>query len=268
MSSTPNNERREVTVGPDAANSYNRRVFVNGSQWCKVYGWDSESAQARAEEVAKSLTLPPLPPRGEEPVAYYNPEHWRRVKPGGESASTIYPHPCGTYRTPLYATPPGPAEAQARVDIDTVAIERVSSLVSAAKAKAEWHEEEGRGTAADLQRREQRLWSGVLDALLSLSTPKPARVEMLVDQDWLSRHTATDPDADVEVRPAIDPLSWLAAHQNCELSFDYGDADEDGKGWCVHRVNGGRNDREWTLIGTGPTPEAALTAALSTDGEA
>jgi hypothetical protein len=43
---------RAVTIGPDAANSYNRRLFVDGSQWCKVYGWDSESAQGRAESIA------------------------------------------------------------------------------------------------------------------------------------------------------------------------------------------------------------------------
>lgn len=56
-------------------------------------------------------------------------------------------------------------------------------------------------------------------------------------------------------------LKWLGENKNVELSFDYGDADEDGKGWCVHRVNGGVNDREWNLIGCGPTPAAALVAA-------
>lgn len=61
-------------------------------------------------------------------------------------------------------------------------------------------------------------------------------------------------------------LKWLGENQNCELSFDYGDADEDGKGWCVHRVNGGVNDREWTLIGSGETPEAAIRVALISGG--
>lgn len=84
-------------------------------------------------------------------------------------------------------------------------------------------------------------------------------VTMLVDQDWLSRHTATDPDTSVVAGP--DVLAWLAANQNVELSFDYGDADDDGKGWVVHRVNGGINDREWTQIGSGSTPLEALTAA-------
>lgn len=62
-------------------------------------------------------------------------------------------------------------------------------------------------------------------------------------------------------------LTWLAQNQNCELSYDYGDADDDGKGWCVHRVNGGRNDREWTLIGRGATPEAAILSAIASDAK-
>ena len=93
-------------------------------------------------------------------------------------------------------------------------------------------------------------------------------VAMLVDQDWLSHHVATDPDASVEAGP--DVLAWLSENRNVELSFDYGDADDDGKGWCVHRVNGGVNDREWTLVGTGDTPKAAIRAAalLSPKGAA
>ena len=47
------------------------------------------------------------------------------------------------------------------------------------------------------------------------------------------------------------PTSW-------ELSW--GGWDEESC-WCVHDVGGGRNDREWTLIGTGVTPSAAIRAA-------
>lgn len=59
---------RKVTIGPDAANTYNRRVHVDGSQWCKVYGWDSESAQARAETIAALLAASPPTPTEGEPV--------------------------------------------------------------------------------------------------------------------------------------------------------------------------------------------------------
>lgn len=53
-----------------------------------------------------------------------------------------------------------------------------------------------------------------------------------------------------------------------ELSFGY-DPDEEGDpgAWMVHRVNGGRSDREWTLIGKGDTPQAAILAALEPQAE-
>jgi len=37
--------------------------------------------------------------------------------------------------------------------------------------------------------------------------------------------------------------------------------------WQVHRVSGGRNDREWTLIGQGDSPRAAIDSALATKGQ-
>lgn len=37
--------------------------------------------------------------------------------------------------------------------------------------------------------------------------------------------------------------------------------------WQVHRVSGGRNDREWTLIGEGETPRAAIDAAIASRAE-
>jgi hypothetical protein len=57
-----------------------------------------------------------------------------------------------------------------------------------------------------------------------------------------------------------DPLEWLASHANYELSFSGYDEDP---AWLVHSVNGGRNDREWTLLATGGTPEKALRKAMS-----
>jgi hypothetical protein len=56
------------------------------------------------------------------------------------------------------------------------------------------------------------------------------------------------------------PLDWLADHKNYELSFSGYDEDP---AWLVHSVNGGRNDREWTLLATGDTPEKALRKAMS-----
>jgi hypothetical protein len=38
--------------------------------------------------------------------------------------------------------------------------------------------------------------------------------------------------------------------------------------WQVHRVQGGRNDREWVLIGEGTSPRAAIDAAQAGEGGA
>jgi hypothetical protein len=56
------------------------------------------------------------------------------------------------------------------------------------------------------------------------------------------------------------PLDWLAERKNYELSFSGYDEDP---AWLVHSVNGNRNDREWTLLATGDTPEKALRKAMS-----
>ncbi len=57
-----------------------------------------------------------------------------------------------------------------------------------------------------------------------------------------------------------EPLTWLAEHKNCELSFNGWDEDPV---WQVHSVSGGRNDREWTLRATGRTPDEALRKAMA-----
>lgn len=57
-------------------------------------------------------------------------------------------------------------------------------------------------------------------------------------------------------------LAELALHTNWELSYGYPDEEAEGE-WQVHRVNGGVNDREWSLIGSGQTPETALRQAAS-----
>jgi hypothetical protein len=59
-SKTP--EALVVHFGPDAANPNNRRLFVNGQQWAKVYGWDKRSVEARADTIATALSAPsPIP---------------------------------------------------------------------------------------------------------------------------------------------------------------------------------------------------------------
>ena len=55
-----------------------------------------------------------------------------------------------------------------------------------------------------------------------------------------------------------DAWDWLSRHGHLELSFEGWD---DENVWQVHAVYGGRNDREWTLVGEGETALAAVIAA-------
>lgn len=54
-------------------------------------------------------------------------------------------------------------------------------------------------------------------------------------------------------------LAWLAKRPNHEVSFDAWS--EDGQ-WQVHKVTGPRSDREWSLVGSGDTPLAAIKNAM------
>lgn len=65
-----------------------------------------------------------------------------------------------------------------------------------------------------------------------------------------------------EQEARADRLAKFGQHTNWELSFCYLDGEEEDGCWAVHSVNGGRNDREWTVIGRGETPDDAIRAAL------
>jgi hypothetical protein len=51
----------QVKITADATNLNNRRLHINGDQWCKVYGFSPEDAQARAETIAAALSAQPHP---------------------------------------------------------------------------------------------------------------------------------------------------------------------------------------------------------------
>ena len=53
-------------------------------------------------------------------------------------------------------------------------------------------------------------------------------------------------------------LNWLQRNPQWQLSHDGWDTGR----WQVHRVTGGRNDREWRLIGEGETPRVAIEVAI------
>lgn len=52
-------------------------------------------------------------------------------------------------------------------------------------------------------------------------------------------------------------LDWLESNRNAELAHEGWEEDV----WQVHTVNGGRNDREWTLLAEGDTVREAIDAA-------
>ena len=78
------------------------------------------------------------------------------------------------------------------------------------------------------------------------------------------RRIATTP---ASVSPdAGEELAAFSRHTNWELSHysqTFSEDDDYGHKWQVHKVNGGINDREWTLIGSGETAAEAIRAALT-----
>ena len=62
-------------------------------------------------------------------------------------------------------------------------------------------------------------------------------------------------------------LDQMGKHTNWELSCSGGWSDDPLR-WTVHEVTGGRNDREWTVIGEGETPAEALATAIRARGTA
>lgn len=74
------------------------------------------------------------------------------------------------------------------------------------------------------------------------------------------QNTGNHPDPLAGAMEADAALLWLAQNENLEISHGYEDEDDYGS-WRVHSVNGGINDREWTLVARGRTPLEALKVA-------
>lgn len=56
--------------------------------------------------------------------------------------------------------------------------------------------------------------------------------------------------------------AWLTEQINLSLEYDWPHECEPGE-WQVYRENGGVNDREWRLVGSGETALEAVLAARS-----
>jgi len=86
-------------------------------------------------------------------------------------------------------------------------------------------------------------------------TPLPAMRPLPAEREPVAAHS----------QDALDAARLNAFTPGWELSHCW-DGDDDVY-WAVHRVSGGRNDREWTLVGRGATVRAAIDAALASQAQ-
>lgn len=52
----------KITWVNDASNINDRRMYVDGSQWCKVYGWDWDSLNARCDTLQAAMEATTVSP--------------------------------------------------------------------------------------------------------------------------------------------------------------------------------------------------------------
>jgi hypothetical protein len=86
----------KVTWVNDASNAHDRRMYVDGQQWAKVYGWDDASLNARCDALERALT------RGESrqtgaredlrvPGGYRGPSSSGPITPPRGGSSIVHP---------------------------------------------------------------------------------------------------------------------------------------------------------------------------------
>jgi hypothetical protein len=67
-----------------------------------------------------------------------------------------------------------------------------------------------------------------------------------------------------EIQERLDALAWFSGQHALSLEYQepvYADDDDQTTEWRVYREHGGINDREWDLVGAGPTALEAILAA-------
>lgn len=214
--------------------------YEDGPDYCTVTDKDGGSfaltvrpdAMKAMEQAALLAALAPV-----EPVAWLcegeKPGYWREGKHvifDAELAAKRIEQPEWWKVIPLYTSPSTPSE-----DDLVAALERIRKL-SAASSSSSDH--------ARLHK--------ALDAL---------------DQARIIANNALIAIRNERSRPPALPvvgeaLTEFGKHRNWELSCGEDPQMEGEMRWHVHAVNGGRNDREWTLIGFGETPGDAIRAAI------
>lgn len=81
--------------------------------------------------------------------------------------------------------------------------------------------------------------------------------------EWIAKLAAPKEPAPGVTEASL--LAEMAKHTGWELDWGEEDPNWEGSecGWRVHQRSGNTNDREWKRIGYGPTPAAALQAAMA-----
>jgi hypothetical protein len=79
---------------------------------------------------------------------------------------------------------------------------------------------------------------------------------------WYALRSASPSPAPAAGNEDAVMLDAFDAHPSWELSMTSDPDAEPDELWQVHRCSGGRNDREWTLIGSGATARDAIRAAM------
>lgn len=62
-------------------------------------------------------------------------------------------------------------------------------------------------------------------------------------------------------------FDWLDKNNGHELAHCGGWDDDDDIEWRVYRISGGKNDREWHVVGRGETSLAAILDAMERKGK-
>lgn len=142
-------------------------------------------------------------------------------------------------------------------------VERVCRLLRALATDLECDDEVDAAKTCDEAAALLRSIAGERDEAKRLGEEWCTKGQMMADAagSWMARAEAAEASL-AEVRKALEDF---AKHINWELDWGNSDPTDESSEcvWRVHACNGGRNDREWELLGIGDTPLAAIKSALA-----
>lgn len=132
-------------------------------------------------------------------------------------------------------------------NIDALLLEASAALLSSAEAREE-------------AERNAQGWHRAVEAICTIAGVSCA----LGASEAVEAVRAALQSAEARAREAEALWAWLSEQENLSLEYYrpvYGDDDDDAVEWRVHRKIGNINDRDWEMVGAGPTALAAVQAA-------